>query len=207
MIDRLVHHAEVIALKGDSYPHQRPDLGRVPYRHGRRPMAPSWSIFRLPTPDQFSVAVDIVPKTRTHIRCELTANRESLRMMEVAGTNPSRKALVDRHWLGSTAMGDMASTARTHRLGARGQGQPVSAVAQRELRAENRRSRLSARSAPCSPSQRELSGHCRLTTWGRGRPAKAARRGQLMSGYASSSRSPVAVTGSCGIAAVAAASA
>ncbi len=25
--------------------------------------------FRLPTPDQFSVAVDIVPKTRTHIRC------------------------------------------------------------------------------------------------------------------------------------------
>ena len=30
MIDRLVHHAEVIALKGDSYRLQDRDLGRVP---------------------------------------------------------------------------------------------------------------------------------------------------------------------------------
>ena len=30
MIDRLVHHAEVIALKGDSYRLRNRDLGRVP---------------------------------------------------------------------------------------------------------------------------------------------------------------------------------
>jgi hypothetical protein len=30
MIDRLVHHAEVIALKGDSYRLRDRDLGRVP---------------------------------------------------------------------------------------------------------------------------------------------------------------------------------
>ena len=30
MIDRLVHHAEIIALKGDSYRLKDPDLGRVP---------------------------------------------------------------------------------------------------------------------------------------------------------------------------------
>jgi DNA replication protein DnaC len=30
MIDRLVHHAEVISLKGDSYRIKDRDLGRVP---------------------------------------------------------------------------------------------------------------------------------------------------------------------------------
>jgi DNA replication protein DnaC len=30
MIDRLVHHAEVVALKGDSYRLKNRDLGRVP---------------------------------------------------------------------------------------------------------------------------------------------------------------------------------
>ena len=30
MIDRLVHHAEVIALKGDSYRLKNRELGRVP---------------------------------------------------------------------------------------------------------------------------------------------------------------------------------
>ncbi|MET8806902.1 ATP-binding protein [Streptomyces sp. NPDC004546] len=30
MIDRLVHHAEVISLKGDSYRMRGRDLGRVP---------------------------------------------------------------------------------------------------------------------------------------------------------------------------------
>ena len=30
MIDRLVHHAEVIALKGDSYRLKNRDLGRAP---------------------------------------------------------------------------------------------------------------------------------------------------------------------------------
>jgi DNA replication protein DnaC len=29
MIDRLVHHAEVVSLKGDSYPLKDRDLGRV----------------------------------------------------------------------------------------------------------------------------------------------------------------------------------
>jgi DNA replication protein DnaC len=32
MIDRLVHHAEVIALKGDSYRLKDRDLGRVPHQ-------------------------------------------------------------------------------------------------------------------------------------------------------------------------------
>jgi hypothetical protein len=36
MIDRLVHHAEVIALKGDSYRLKDRDLGRVPSRHQDR---------------------------------------------------------------------------------------------------------------------------------------------------------------------------
>jgi DNA replication protein DnaC len=30
MIDRLVHHAEVVALRGDSYRLKNRDLGRVP---------------------------------------------------------------------------------------------------------------------------------------------------------------------------------
>ncbi len=30
MIDRLVHHADIIALKGDSYRLKDKDLGRVP---------------------------------------------------------------------------------------------------------------------------------------------------------------------------------
>jgi DNA replication protein DnaC len=30
MIDRLVHHAEVVSLKGDSYRQKDRDLGRVP---------------------------------------------------------------------------------------------------------------------------------------------------------------------------------
>ncbi|ADI12942.1 transposase [Streptomyces bingchenggensis BCW-1] len=30
VIDRLVHHAEVISLKGDSYRMRGPDLGRTP---------------------------------------------------------------------------------------------------------------------------------------------------------------------------------
>jgi DNA replication protein DnaC len=33
MIDRLVHHAEVISLKGDSYRLKDRDLGRVPPTH------------------------------------------------------------------------------------------------------------------------------------------------------------------------------
>ncbi len=34
MIDRLVHHAEVVALKGDSYRLKDRDLGRVPAASG-----------------------------------------------------------------------------------------------------------------------------------------------------------------------------
>ena len=34
MIDRLVHHAEVVALKGDSYRLKDRDLGRVPGGNG-----------------------------------------------------------------------------------------------------------------------------------------------------------------------------
>jgi DNA replication protein DnaC len=30
MIDRLVHHADVVALKGDSYRLRNRDLGRIP---------------------------------------------------------------------------------------------------------------------------------------------------------------------------------
>ena len=38
MIDRLVHHAEVIALKGDSYRLKDRDLGRVPAAGNHRRM-------------------------------------------------------------------------------------------------------------------------------------------------------------------------
>ena len=34
MIDRLVHHADVVALKGDSYRLKDRDLGRVPAADG-----------------------------------------------------------------------------------------------------------------------------------------------------------------------------
>ena len=40
MIDRLVHHAEVISLKGDSYRLRNRDLGRIPatsHDHGENP--------------------------------------------------------------------------------------------------------------------------------------------------------------------------
>jgi IstB-like ATP binding protein len=40
MIDRLVHHAEVISLKGDSYRLKNRDLGRIPaasHDHGETP--------------------------------------------------------------------------------------------------------------------------------------------------------------------------
>ena len=38
MIDRLVHHADVVALKGDCYRLNNRDLGRVPAAANRRPM-------------------------------------------------------------------------------------------------------------------------------------------------------------------------
>ena len=34
MIDRLVHHAEVVSLRGDSYRLKDRDLGRVPAEEG-----------------------------------------------------------------------------------------------------------------------------------------------------------------------------
>jgi DNA replication protein DnaC len=34
MIDRLVHHADVVALKGDSYRLKDPDLGRLAVSSG-----------------------------------------------------------------------------------------------------------------------------------------------------------------------------
>ena len=46
MIDRLVHHAEVISLRGNSYRPRDRDLGRVPRSHQRRPMTNQWVSFR-----------------------------------------------------------------------------------------------------------------------------------------------------------------
>jgi DNA replication protein DnaC len=37
MIDRLVHHADVVALKGDSYRLNDRDLGRVPAATTKQP--------------------------------------------------------------------------------------------------------------------------------------------------------------------------
>jgi hypothetical protein len=49
MIDRLVHHAEVVALKGDSYRLKDRDLGRTPAASNTDDNGPSqprrWSIF------------------------------------------------------------------------------------------------------------------------------------------------------------------
>jgi IstB-like ATP binding protein len=49
MSDRLVHHAEAVALKGDSYRLKNRDLGRV----RRHRMSPELVKFHLPTIDQF----------------------------------------------------------------------------------------------------------------------------------------------------------
>ena len=46
MIDRLVHHAEVVALKGDSYRLKDRDLGRVPAAATEDHDTPRGSIFR-----------------------------------------------------------------------------------------------------------------------------------------------------------------
>ena len=63
MIDRLVHHAEVISLKGDSYRLKDRDLGRSP-RPPPRTMTNEGVKFHLPPGGQFSPAVDtiVVPK-------------------------------------------------------------------------------------------------------------------------------------------------
>jgi hypothetical protein len=54
MIDRLVHHAEVIALKGDSYRLKDRDLGRVPTSQPRTNTSRRWVNFQMPELDQFS---------------------------------------------------------------------------------------------------------------------------------------------------------
>jgi IstB-like ATP binding protein len=64
MIDRLVHHAEVIALKGDSYRLKDRDLGRVPASRTDRGMTEQGSIFNRPALEgQFSGGVDKGEKT------------------------------------------------------------------------------------------------------------------------------------------------
>lgn len=45
MIDRLVHYAEVVALKGDSYRLKDRDLGRVPAATTEEPRPTKGSIF------------------------------------------------------------------------------------------------------------------------------------------------------------------
>jgi hypothetical protein len=45
MIDRLVHHAEVISLKGDSYRLKDRNLGRVPAATADEPRRPKGSVF------------------------------------------------------------------------------------------------------------------------------------------------------------------
>ena len=57
MIDRLVHHAEVIALKGDSYRLKDRDLPR-PHHRNRRELAMRGVNFRLPPGGQDFAAVD-----------------------------------------------------------------------------------------------------------------------------------------------------
>ena len=48
MIDRLVHHADVVALKGDSYRLKDRDLGRVPAATSEEPMTNQGVSFHLP---------------------------------------------------------------------------------------------------------------------------------------------------------------
>jgi DNA replication protein DnaC len=59
MIDRLVHHAEVVALKGDSYRLKNRDLGRVLTDPADTKLTPELVKIHLPKPDQISIAVDI----------------------------------------------------------------------------------------------------------------------------------------------------
>ena len=72
MIDRLVHHAEVIALKGDSYRLKNRDLGRVPAATTED--QPEEGVnFHPPPGGQFSAAVDtrvslVVGRSRPELR-------------------------------------------------------------------------------------------------------------------------------------------
>jgi hypothetical protein len=58
-VDRLVHHAEVVALRGDSYRLKNRDLGRVPNRPGRHQLKPGL-VNSIAETGRFSVAVDTV---------------------------------------------------------------------------------------------------------------------------------------------------
>jgi hypothetical protein len=64
MIDRLVHHAEVVALKGDSYRLKDRDPRPRPYQRSRRTIGPRVVSFHVPPPDQVSTAVD----SSSHVR-------------------------------------------------------------------------------------------------------------------------------------------
>ena len=61
MIDRLVHHAEVVALKGDSYRLKDRDLGRVPAATTDEPMTSKGVSFHPSPGGQFSAVVDKAP--------------------------------------------------------------------------------------------------------------------------------------------------
>ena|SRR6266498_3588817 len=58
MIDRLVHHAEILSLKGDSYRLRGKDVGADRARSARD-LAPGWDTFRPPKVGHFSAAVDM----------------------------------------------------------------------------------------------------------------------------------------------------
>ena len=85
MIDRLVHHAEVVSLRGDSYRLKDRDLGRVHQRGQRRPMTNQGVNFQLPSGGQFSAAVDkdqglpLLETRRAGGRCRRSRRRYLLR--------------------------------------------------------------------------------------------------------------------------------
>ena len=68
MIDRLVHHAEVISLGGDSYRLRNRDLGRAPRSHHRGTMTTEGVRFHLP------------PGGRVHFRRPLTPDCSGARL-------------------------------------------------------------------------------------------------------------------------------
>ena len=69
MIDRLVHHAEVVALGGDSYRFKNRDIGRVPPTRPT-PTNPGTGQNSIAETDQISVAVDTIQVPRSNQAAE-----------------------------------------------------------------------------------------------------------------------------------------
>jgi hypothetical protein len=94
MIDRLVHHAEVIALKGDSYRLKNREVGRVPAAITEENQNRGVS-FRLPPAGQFSAAVDRHAADMTRVASDRRRQKEGARRANPFATSGFPRAASD----------------------------------------------------------------------------------------------------------------